>query len=70
DESFNKLLEDIMKDAKYKKMIELSAKEKLMEEGMVETDMCYTLLFNDKVRTVAKDFLQEFKLFDKRSSIQ
>ncbi len=68
DESFNKLLEDILKDQKYKKMIEQTAKEKLIEEGMSETDMCYTLLFQDKVRTVAKDYLQEFKLFDKRPS--
>ncbi len=70
DESFNKLLEDIMKDQKYKKMIEETAKEKLIEEGMSEADMCYTLLFQDKVRTVAKEYLQEFKLFDKRSSLQ
>ena len=70
DESFNKLLEDIMKDQKYKKMIEQSAREKLLEEGMDEADMCYTLLFQDKVRSVAKDYLQDFKLFDKRGSIQ
>jgi hypothetical protein len=70
DESFNKLLEDIMKDQKYKKMIEQTAKEKLFEEGISESDMAFILLFNDKVRSVAKDFLIEFKLFDKKSSMQ
>jgi len=68
DLSFNKLLEDIMKDQKYKKMIEDTAKTKLLEEGIDEHQMAYTLLFQDKVRSVAKDFLQEFKLFDKRPS--
>ena len=68
DQSFNKLLEDIMKDQKYKKMIEDTAKTKLIEEGIDEHQMAYTLLFQDKVRSVAKDFLQEFKLFDKRPS--
>ena len=68
DLSFNKLLEDIMKDQKYKKLIEQTAKDKLLEEGIDEHQMAYTLLFHDKVRTVAKDFLQEFKLFDKRPS--
>jgi hypothetical protein len=69
DESFNKLLEDIMKDQKYKKLIEETAKEKLIEEGIRESEMAYTLLFQDKVRSVAKDFLQEFKLFDKRAGL-
>jgi len=67
DESFNKLLEDIMKDQKYKKLIEQAAKEQLLAEGMSESDMVYTLLFQDKVRTVAKEYLDDFKLFDKRS---
>lgn len=68
--SFNKMLEDIMKDSKYKKLIEDSAREKLIAEGVLESDMAYTLLFTDMVRKVAKEYLNEFKLFDKRSSLQ
>ena len=68
--SFNKMLEDIMKDAKYKKMIEESAREKLLLEGVSESDMAYTLLFTDMVRKVAREYLNEFKLFDKRPSVQ
>ena len=45
-----------------------AAKEQLLAEGMSESDMVYTLLFQDKVRTVAKEYLDDFKLFDKRSS--
>lgn len=70
DESFNKMFIDIMNDNKYKKVVQDEAKKRLEKEGVQEGEMAYTLLLQDETRKVAKEYLRDFKLFDKRPSIQ
>jgi hypothetical protein len=70
DESFNKMFVDLMNDNKYKKVVTEEAKKRLEKEGMMEGEMTYTLLLQDETRKVAKEYIQDFKLFDKRPSLQ
>ena len=70
DESFNKMFNDLMNDNKYKKVVTEEAKKRLEKEGILEGEMTYTLLLQDETRKVAKEYIQDFKLFDKRPNIQ
>lgn len=70
DESFQKMFVDLMKDNKYKKVVTEEAKKRLEKEGITEGEMTFTLLLQDEMRKVAKEYIADFKLFDKRPNLQ